>query len=162
MQMENENYWKQKTHELETKLAQQQTSTSVGNEDVIKAYKASIYNSLLDKFSAAQTADQMQAVYDSITGTETEEMVELLGSQQYNSLIKDMSRQIRSKRKEEKHQNTIIEIVDIIRKSDDFGTTLSRLYMDATFGKVPKYTREQIDAALQLYNSEIAPENYGR
>ncbi len=167
-ELEDQNYWKKKEYELNSLKVNASISggsggsggsnSAVSSDDLVKAYRTNLYNDILDRLSECTDSAQMQDIYDSLTGTNTENAVSTFGSDIYNKMIKDMKTKILAQRKSEKYENGIDELVDRLKSTKDLPTEMGRIQLDINFNKNSKYTMKQFYEAIERYNNWVKGE----
>ncbi len=163
-EMENESYWRNKEYELKKLVADRETSSSSGTsgsgtsgdeslKEMISGYRTLLYNGIIDDFGQAKTADEMETIYNTVTGVNAEKAINIFGQSLYNKMIKDMKVKLMAQKKEEEYEAEIVEIFNRLVESPDVGQTMASLQYNANFSKNPKYDRDQIDMAFKRYHN---------
>ncbi len=154
-QVEQDNYWKSKEYELQknaysgSSSSSSSSSSGSASSSGNSAYSAVMYNEMLKKISECKNADEMQVLYDSIVGTNTEAAESIYGSF-YTKLLGEMLRTLLDKRAEEDYDNKVREICErMTRVGSNANTVFVNLYRDSMLTDNPQYTTEQVEAAYK-------------
>ncbi len=150
-QAEQDNYWKSKQYELQKNAYSGSSSSSSGGGTVRNdsAYNAVMYNDMLKKLSECKNADEMQVLYDSLVGTNTEAAQSVYGSF-YSKLLGEMRGALLDKRADEDHDNKVREICERMTKvGSNANTVFITLYRDSMLTDHPQYTTEQVEEAYR-------------
>ena len=150
-QAEQDNYWKSKQYELQKNAysASSSSSSSGGGASGDSAYNAVMYNDMLKKLSECKNADEMQVLYDSLVGTNTEAAQSVYGSF-YSKLLNEMRSALLDKRADEDHDNKVREICERMTKvGSNANTVFINLYRDSMLTSHPQYTTEQVEEAYR-------------
>ena len=152
-QAEQDNYWKSKQYELQKNAysASSSSSSSSGGGALRNdsAYNAVMYNDMLKKLSECKNADEMQVLYDSLVGTNTEAAQSVYGSF-YSKLLNEMRSALLDKRADEDHDNKVREICERMTKvGSNANTVFINLYRDSMLTSHPQYTTEQVEEAYR-------------
>lgn len=146
-ELDQDNYWKKKQYELE-KQAYGAGSGSAGG-GTSTAYSAVMYNDMMSKFAECKTADEMQALYDSLVGTNTEAAQSVYGSY-YSKLITELREDLLDKRAEEDDDDKIRQICSMMtRAGTNPNTVFINLYRDSMLTDHPQYTTRQVEEAYK-------------
>lgn len=151
-QKENEdsNYWKQKEYELKQIEA---SASSDKNDTTVQAYRMQLYNSIVAEFERADTLNEMEAIYATISGVNTEQANAVFGESLYTDLISKFNKRISTVRKQTQYNARVNELYDefVSAKDEHYNTTYLRLYREIVYGNFSPYTVDQLDDALELY-----------
>ena len=152
-QAEQDNYWKSKQYELQKNAYSGSSSSSSssggGSLRNDSAYNAVMYNDMLKKLSECKNADEMQVLYDSLVGTNTEAAQSVYGSF-YSKLLNEMRSALLDKRADEDHDNKVREICERMTKvGSNANTVFINLYRDSMLTSHPQYTTEQVEEAYR-------------
>lgn len=133
------------------------SSSGSGSSDggTIEAYRTELYNRLLTEFEKAKTSEEMEQLYQSVTGVNAENAESIFGASKYSSMVNKFRKEIASKKKSESYDNGVKEIVKTLRDSNDYARDFASIYKNIVASKNPKYTMEQLNTALDLYRSGI-------
>lgn len=152
-QAEQDNYWKSKQYELQKNAYSGSSSSSSSSGGGAlrndSAYNAVMYNDMLKKLSECKNADEMQVLYDSLVGTNTEAAQSVYGSF-YSKLLNEMRSALLDKRADEDHDNKVREICERMTKvGSNANTVFINLYRDSMLTSHPQYTTEQVEEAYR-------------
>ena len=148
-QLEQENYWKKKQYELQKQAYSSSGSSDPGSAAGNSAYNAVMYNDMMSKFAACKTADEMQALYDSLVGTNTEAAQSVYGSY-YTKLLSEVREGLLDKRAEEDDDGKIREICTMMTKvGANPNAVFINLYRDSMLTDHPQYTTKQVEEAYK-------------
>lgn len=151
-QAEQDNYWKSKQYELQKNAysaSSSSSSSSGGSGRNDSAYNAVMYNDMLKKLSECKNADEMQVLYDSLVGSNTEAAQSVYGSF-YSKLLGEMRSALLDKRADEDHDNKVREICERMTKvGSNANTVFINLYRDSMLTDHPQYTTEQVEEAYR-------------
>lgn len=152
-QAEQDNYWKSKQYELQKNAYSGSSSSSSSSDGGAlrndSAYNAVMYNDMLKKLSECKNADEMQVLYDSLVGTNTEAAQSVYGSF-YSKLLNEMRSALLDKRADEDHDNKVREICERMTKvGSNANTVFINLYRDSMLTSHPQYTTEQVEEAYR-------------
>ncbi len=133
------------------------SSSGSGTSDggTIEAYRTELYNRMLTEFEKAKTSDEMQRIYQSVTGVNAENAESIFGSSRYSSMVNKFRKEITSKKKSESYDDRVKEIVKTLRDSNDYARDFANIYKNIVASKNPRYTMEQLNTALDLYKSGV-------
>ncbi len=148
-QLEQENYWKKKQYELQKQAYSGSSGSSGGGTSGGSAYNAVMYNDMLSKLAACKNADEMQALYDSLVGTNTEAAQSVYGSY-YSKLLSEVREGLLDKRAEEDDDGKIRQICTMMtRVGTNPNTVFINLYRDSMLTDHPQYTTKQVEEAYR-------------
>ncbi len=165
-ELESSDYWKRKDHELQAAVSNATVSSdgsfTVNGESygsIVEGYRTLLYNDIIDSFNQASTSDEMQGIYDSVAGVNTENSVKLFGEEIYKKMVKEMQNKITAKKKSEKYNEDIRDIVrDLIKSGDAAMHVYGRYCLTAMHSHKSRYTLEQVQKALEIYKDGVRSE----
>lgn len=175
--LQQDNYWQEKQYQLDkekqqAQLAQNSSSGSSGGSSSSDssggsssgssssgssgnssgksdAYYAVMYNDAMKNLAQTARASDVQKLYDSLTGKNTEASEALYGSY-YEKLIGQVREKLVKTIDAENNERAVTEICGIMMQ---FGRTpddvFLELYNDAATGRASKYTKEQVEEAYR-------------
>lgn len=130
-------------------------SSGSGDSGTIEAYRTELYNRFLTEFEKAKTSEEMEQIYQSVTGVNAENAQSIFGSSKYSSMVNKFRKEIASKKKSESYDKGVKEIVKTLRDSNDYARDFASIYKNIVASKNPRYTMEQLNTALDLYKSGV-------
>lgn len=160
-QQEAENALKEK--ELELKKLQAELSSAKNSSDSkseaaalnekINAYRQTLYGNIKDNFDNARSLDEMQRIYDSVTGVNAEQSVELFGEKLYNDLVKSFSKAITNEKVKKADAETVQKLYDrFVNAGDEYhNQTYMKLKRELAYSNFPGFTADQLERAYKLY-----------
>ena len=148
-ELEQENYWKSKQYELQKQSYSGAGAGSSASGTGGAAYSAVMYNDMMKKLSECKNADEMQVLYDSLVGTNTEAAQSVYGSY-YSKLLGEMRETLLDKRAEEDNDGKIREICSLMTHvGSNANAVFINLYRDSLLTDHPQYTTQQVEEAYR-------------
>lgn len=141
-QLQQDNYWKQKQYELD----KQSTGGSSGSNT---GYNAVMYNDTMAKFGSCKTSEEMQAMYDSLVGSNSTAAQGVYGSF-YTKMLTEMREDILEKKAEEHHDGKVREIcTQMTEYGRSPNAVFIHLYRQALTDADSPYTKHEVEEAYK-------------
>lgn len=113
------------------------------------AYYAVMYNDAMRKLAECKTADEVQVIYDGLTGTNTEHSESLYGSF-YTKLLADVRTALLEKRESENYETKVQELCQMfLRPGARAQEMFIRMYHEASMTSTSQYTPAQVEEAYR-------------
>ncbi len=113
------------------------------------AYYAVMYNDAMRKLAECKTADDVQVIYDGLTGTNTEHSESLYGSF-YTKLLADVRTSLLEKRESENYEKKVQELCQMfLRPGARAQEMFIRMYHEASMTSTSQYTPAQVEEAYR-------------
>ncbi len=113
------------------------------------AYYAVMYNDAIRKLAECKTADDIQVIYDGLTGANTESSEGLYGSF-YTKLLADVRTALLEKREFENYEKKVQELCQMfLRPGARAQEMFIRMYHEASMTSTSQYTPAQVEEAYR-------------
>lgn len=165
-ELADEKYLKEKEYEI--KLLQAQTEAAKASakstddkkeaealQEKLDSYRLVLYQYIVSDFESTDDVNEMQRIYDSVTGANTEQATEIYGQKLYSDMVK----KFRSALQEAKTAKRDAEVVQMLydkfvaAKDEYHGDTYMKLKRALQTQSFPGYTLDQLDRAYKLYRT---------
>lgn len=148
-QADRDEYWKSKEYELDkAKYEASLETTEDVSSDLVDGYRAMLYNEKKNAFRNAETLEELESIYGSLTGVNTENATNVFGADLYETLIGEIRPVLEKKRKEEKNKKVVDSLYEqLLEAGDDIAKEYFALLRKAQFAPFPGFTEEQVTEA---------------
>lgn len=132
--------------------SESKAETAALNEK-INAYRQTLYSNIKDSFDNASGLDEMQRIYDSVTGVNAEKSVELFGEKLYNDLVKSFSKAITNEKVKKADAETVQKLYDrFVNAGNEYhNQTYMKLKRELAYSNFPGFNADQLERAYKLY-----------
>ncbi len=153
-----------KSEELNKKYGYYSNSSSSGwsgsgtssSSSAVEAYRTTFYNSMMTQFDHAETSEDMQRIYDSVTGVHAEQAQAVFGTSRYKSLISYFRKKLDTRKLRDEYTEEINELLYTFRNAEDLGEEMSKIYREIRLDKNPRYTIDQFNKAVKYYKEGLS------
>lgn len=160
-QLEINKELKEKDYEIKLLQAQATAAKSGGADkaenaalkEKLNSYRQLLYNETLDKFKRAASLDEMQSIYDSVTGVNAETAADVFGEKLYNDMIKSFSKSLSDAKTKRADEAAVQKLYDrFVNAKDEYHQrTYMKLKRELAYSNFPGFTADQLERAYKLY-----------
>ena len=160
---QHQNALKEREYEIkmlqaETDAAKASASTNAQKEeaaalqDKLDAYRQLMYQDLKNRFDQTDDIDEKQRIYDSVTGVNAENAVEVYGYDLYNSVIKYFSKTLTEEKTKRADTAAVQKLYDRFANANEYHyQTYLKLKRELQYGNFPGFTEDQLERAYKAY-----------
>ena len=163
-QLRLQNELKQKENEIkqlqaQTDAAKVKATTEAQKKEAeelqekLGAYRQLLYGELKARFELTDDLDEKQRIYDSVTGTNTEQATEIYGETLYKSMIKEFSKALTEAKAKKADEAAVQKLIDkFVEAKDEYHyDTYKKLKRQLQYGNFPGFTEDQLERAYKAY-----------
>ena len=159
-----QNDLKEKEHEIKMLQAQtdaakasastaSQKQEAAAMQDKLDAYRQLLYQQLKDSFDQTDDIEEKQRIYDSMTGVNAENTIEIYGNELYTGMVRYFSKSLNEEKAKRADAAAVQKLYNrFVNASDEYHyQTYLKLKRELEYSNFPGFTADQLERAYKAY-----------